>query len=170
MDYPRLYYWVVNYFNWESFVNKCMFIGNLTRDPELIAVGDTQKCRFGLAVNGRPYTNKAGEKTQDTLFVDCEAWSKGAELIAKFFTKGKPIVIVDSEMRLDQWEDKNDGSKRSKHYLRVNEFAFPPKNAGAESGGGGGESAAAPVEDEAPKTRGRKPKAKVEDDGSDIPF
>ncbi len=154
-------------------MNKCVFIGNLTRDPELVPVGETQKCRFGLAVNGRPYTNKAGEKTQDTLFLDCEAWAQGAELINKFFTKGKPI-IVDGELRLDQWDDKETGVKRSKHYLRVNQFEFPPKNAGAAGGeGGGSNEAAAPVEDEAPKTRGRgRPRSKPadSDNDGDIPF
>lgn len=154
-------------------MNKCMLIGNLTRDPELVPVGDTQKCRFGLAVNGRPYTNKGGEKTQDTLFLDCEAWAQGGELIAKYFTKGKPIVISDGELRLDQWEDKETGEKRSKYYLRVNQFEFLPRNGGA--GNSEGDVSEQPAEEapkRAPAKRGRPAKVALVADGDegDIPF
>lgn len=107
--------------------NKVILGGNLTRDPEMRAVGDTNVCKFGLAVN-RKYKDK-----EDVTFIDCEAWGKPAELIGKHFGKGKPI-FVEGRLKLDRWEAK-DGTKQSALRVVVEAFQFVGgKPSGATTG------------------------------------
>jgi single-strand DNA-binding protein len=107
-------------------MNVCMFIGNLTRDPELKSLRDDKKVvTFGIAVNRR-YKGRDGEAKKETTFINLEAWGKTAEVIAKYFEKGDPIVITRATFRLDTW--KKDGEKRSRPVFRVEDFAWPPFN------------------------------------------
>lgn len=170
-------------------MNRCHFIGNLTRDPETRTVGadGTTVCSFGIGVNGRPYKDKAGNSTRDVMFIDCEAWASGGDLIAQYFKKGDPIVISNAELRLDTWEDKTSGERRQKHKLRVLDFEFLPggkKN--SEQGAAKADDADKPAANK--KTGGGKKKASTpapapepgpddagvpvsgEGDGQEIPF
>ena len=105
-------------------MNICMFIGNLTRDPEIREVGDSKVATFSIAV--KKYT-KDKDKDEAT-FLDCEAWGKTAELLEKYFKKGDQIG-VQSEAVQDRWEDKTDGSNRSKLKFRVEKIEFCRKSA-----------------------------------------
>lgn len=96
--------------------NKVILGGNLTRDPETRAAGSSTVCNFGIAIN-RKYKDK-----EETTFVDCEAWGATGENIARYCTKGRPL-LVEGELALDQWTDK-DGNKRSKLKVRVYGFQF----------------------------------------------
>lgn len=92
--------------------NKVFIAGNLTRDPELkYTPGGAAVCSFGVAINNK-WTDKSGEKHESVTFVDCDAWSRTAEVIAEHLSKGSPI-FVEGRLQLDQWTDK-DGQKRSK--------------------------------------------------------
>lgn len=103
--------------------NKVLLAGNLTRDPELKHVGESAVCGFSIAVNEKWTDSRSGEKKESVSFIDCEAWGKTAESIAKYFNKGKPI-FVEGKMKQDTWEDKTDGSKRSKIKVNVLGFQF----------------------------------------------
>ncbi len=103
--------------------NKVFLMGNLTRDPDVKHTGSNKAvANFGLAVN-RKYKTADGERREEVTFIDCEAWGYTAENIGKFFAKGRPI-FVDGRLRLDTWEDRNDGSKRSKMLVVVENFQF----------------------------------------------
>ena len=128
--------------------NKVLLMGNLTRDPEVRHTsGDRAVANFGLAVNRR-YKTASGEKREEVTFVDCEAWGYTGENIGKFFAKGSPIFI-EGRLKLDTWEDRKDGSKRSKLKVVVESFQFvdSKKDSGGDSGGegGGGYERAAPA-------------------------
>ena len=102
--------------------NKVILIGNLTRDPELSYLpSQTAVVDFGLAVNQK-WTNKDGEKKEETCFVDCRAFGKAAENINKYLSKGKP-VLVEGRLSYSSWEAE-DGSKRSKIRVTVGNFQF----------------------------------------------
>jgi single-strand DNA-binding protein len=119
-------------------VNKVFLMGNLTRDPELKSTSSNQSiANFSVAVNEK-WTDKSGEKKERVAFIDCEAWGKTAENVARFFTKGKPI-IVEGRLKQDSWEDKATGAKRSKLLVTVDTFHF----CGGDKGGG---SASAPAQ------------------------
>ena len=94
-------------------LNKVMLIGNLTRDPELrVTPKGTAICQFGLAVN-RQFKDESGATRDETTFVDIEAWGKQGETVAKFCTKCKPL-FVEGRLKLDTWDDKTTGQKRSR--------------------------------------------------------
>jgi single-strand DNA-binding protein len=97
--------------------------GNLTADPEVRSVGETQVVNFRLA-NNRRIKRKGNDKaTNEVTFIDCEAWDSGAEVISQHFKKGDPIILHGA-LRLDAWKDK-EGNDRSRIKLRVSEFEFP---------------------------------------------
>lgn len=114
-------------------LNKVMLMGNLTRDPELkYTPKGTALVNFGIAVN-RNYSTDTGEKREEVTFIDLEAWARTAEIIAEYFKKGRPIFI-EGRLKLDTWDDKQSGQKRSKMRVIVESFEF----LGSREGGGGG--------------------------------
>lgn len=119
-------------------LNKVMLIGNLTRDPELrVTPKGTAICQFGLAVN-RKFKDESGGEREEVTFVDIEAWGKQGETIAKYLAKGRPL-FVEGRLKLDQWEDRESGQKRSKMKIVLEQFQFlggrdDDKPAGGEGG------------------------------------
>jgi single-strand DNA-binding protein len=114
--------------------NKVLLMGNLTRDPQLKYLpSQTAVAEFGIACNRR-FKSAQGEDREEVTFVDCAAFGKTGELINQYFTKGKPIFI-EGRLKLDQWEDKQGGGKRSKMSVVVENFQFV---GGREGGGSGG--------------------------------
>ncbi len=93
--------------------NKVILVGNLTRDPELrYTPKGTAIAKVGLAVN-RKWRNEAGETKEEVTFVDVDVFGKTAENVGQYMRKGRPILI-EGRLRLDQWDDKQTGQKRSK--------------------------------------------------------
>lgn len=102
--------------------NKVMLGGALTRDIEIKHAGNTTIGSFGLAINHR-YTTKSGEKREEVTFVDCTAFGRTAEVMAEYLSKGSK-VFIEGRLKLDQWEDRNGGGKRSKLRVTVDSFQF----------------------------------------------
>jgi len=120
--------------------NKVYLIGNLTRDPELrVTPKGTAICQFGLAVN-RSFKDESGSMREETTFVDVEAWGRQGETISKYCQRGRPL-FVEGRLKLDQWEDKASGQKRSRLKVVLEGFQFlGGRGDGAEGGAGGGSS------------------------------
>ena len=116
-----------------SSFNKVILLGNLTRDPESrTTTNGTTICKIGLAVS-RQYSTKDGERREETTFVDIDAFGKQAEVITKYMRKGRPLM-VEGRLKLDQWET-NDGQKRSKLGVVLENFQFVGGRQDSESGG-----------------------------------
>lgn len=138
-------------------LNKVFLMGNITRDITLryLPASQTPVCDFGLAVN-RTWTGADGVKKEEVTFVDCDAFGKTAELLAKYKKKGDPL-FVEGRLKLDQWEQ--EGVKRSRMKVIIENFQFlnraQPGAYGAPAGGApaaagydgeySGEPAAAPA-------------------------
>ena len=102
--------------------NKIMMIGNLTRDPTSKTLpSNTTVTEFGIACN-RKFKTAAGEEREDVCFVDCEAFGKLGDTIAKFCQKGKPL-FVEGRLHYSSWQDQQ-GGKRSKISIVVEGFQF----------------------------------------------
>ena len=102
--------------------NKVMLMGNLTRDPQLSYLpSQTAVVEIGLAVNRR-WTDKEGQKREDTCFIDCRAFGRPAETINKYLRRGNPIFI-EGRLDFDSWTSQ-DGTKRSKHRVTIDNFQF----------------------------------------------
>jgi single-strand DNA-binding protein len=156
-----------------AYLNKVFIIGNLTRDPELrVTPKGTAICQFGIAVN-RQYKDESGATRDETTFVDVEAWGKQGELVSKYLSKGS-LAMVEGRLKLDQWEDKQSGQKRSKLKVVLDNVQFLSSR-GSSAGGGGGQQAAPQGGDDAeapdrgaPGAPGAKPAADKGDE--DVPF
>lgn len=96
--------------------------GNLTRDPELKAIGDSHVVEFTVAYN-EVWRNDRNEKVEKVHFIGCVAWGKLAENIAKYFAKGSPILVEGSIVQ-ETWEDKESQKKREKTKVKVTGFDF----------------------------------------------
>ncbi|MCJ7776725.1 MAG: single-stranded DNA-binding protein [Sedimentisphaerales bacterium] len=113
--------------------NKVLLMGNLTRDPQLsYTPNQTAVVDFGLAVNRR-WKGQDGENKEETCFVDCRAFGRTAENINKYLTKGRPLFI-EGRLTFNSWTAQ-DGTKRSKHRVTVENFQF----LGGPRGAGGAE-------------------------------
>ena len=111
--------------------NKVLLMGNLTRDPQLKQTPNNMSvAEIGLACN-RKFKGKDGEMREETTFVDCEAWGRTAETMAKYLSKGRP-VFVEGRLKLDQWQDK-DGNNRSKLRVVIESFQFIDSRGGQSS-------------------------------------
>jgi single-strand DNA-binding protein len=131
--------------------NKVILVGNLTRDPELRYTPKGMAiAKIGLAVN-RVWKNEAGESKEEVTFVDVDVFGRTAENVGQYMRKGRPILI-EGRLRLDQWDDKQTGQKRSRLGVVAETVQFLGSPSGGGGGAGGGESggeaprrAAAPV-------------------------
>ena len=92
--------------------NRVILAGNVTRDIELRQVGaGTSVCDVGMAVNDR---KKSGDEwVEETTFVDVTLWGRTAEIASQYLQKGSP-VLIEGKLKMDSWEDKDSGAKRSK--------------------------------------------------------
>lgn len=105
-------------------MNRTILKGNLTRDMELrytpkgTAVGE-----FAIAVNRKWKDTQTGEMKEDVVFLECQAWSRQAEVIHEHFRKGSPILI-EGRLAQDKWTDKETGKARTKTLVVVEQFEF----------------------------------------------
>src|SRR6267143_6367301 len=107
--------------------NKVILAGNMTRDPELRYTPNGKAiAKFGLAVN-RNWTTDTGEKKEEVTFVDIDAFGRTAEVISQYLKKGRPI-LVEGRLKLDQWDDKQTGQKRSRLGVVLEGFSFVDSN------------------------------------------
>lgn len=98
-------------------------MGNLTRDPELRYTPKGMAiAKFGLAVN-RTWKTETGESREEVTFIDIDAFGRQAETIGQYLKKGRP-VFIQGRLRLDQWDDKQTGQKRSKLGVILESFQF----------------------------------------------
>lgn len=146
-------------------LNQVNIAGTLTRDAEVkFTPKGKAVASFSLAIN-HVWRNEAGEKQEDVTFVDCEAWGRTAEIIGEHTSKGHTIYI-SGHLKLDQWDDKETGKKRSRLKVVADKFEFvsTPKNSGGE--GQSKPAGRAP----APHHRKPEPDPDLDMDGQEIPF
>ena len=96
-------------------MNKLFLLGNLTEDPAVKKYHDNPFTVFCVAVS-----DGYGDKKK-THFFDCIASGKTGENIAKYFEKGKPILV---EGKLYTTKNKESGFKEIK--ISVYGFEFLP--------------------------------------------
>ena len=132
-------------------LNKVLLAGNLTRDPQVkFFANERALADFSIACNRR-YKGGDGEFKEEVTYVDIEAWGRTAELVGQYLTKGQPCFI-EGRLRLDSWDDKQTGAKRSKLKVVADSVQFLGSSRNSEEGGrpqsdsnNGGQAAARPA-------------------------
>jgi len=119
--------------------NRVILVGNITRDIEIKYLqSGTAVTEVGLAMNKR-YKDKNEEWVDKAIFVDVTMWGRQAEIASEYLHKGSPI-LVEGELDMDQWDDKETGKKRSKLKVVCKHMTMlGTKN--SEGRGGGGDDA-----------------------------
>ncbi len=156
-------------------LNKVLLMGNLTRDPDIkYTPKGTAVADLGIAVN-RVYTTDQGERREEVTFIDVELWGRQAEIAGEYLKKGRP-VFIEGRLKLDTWDDKQTGQKRSKMRVVGDNLQL----LGGREGGGGGErivseDAPAPRQAQRPPQRPPQKAAPADPDldaveEDDIPF
>lgn len=89
-------------------LNKVILMGRLVADPELRQTpNNISVCRFRIAVD-RGYS---ADKEKKADFITVVAWRQSAEFVAKYFSKGK-MIIVEGALHNADYTDGNN----VKHY------------------------------------------------------
>jgi single-strand DNA-binding protein len=105
-------------------LNKVFLIGRLTQDPELRYTSNGSPVTDLRLATSRPFGGGGGagqgedgggerERREETLYIDITVWNRQAETCCQYLTKGS-AVHVEGFLRMDTWEDRNTGEKRSK--------------------------------------------------------
>lgn len=122
-------------------VNHIIIHGRLTADPELKQTqSGVSVCNFTVAVDR---SCKNGEEKQ-TDFFTVVCWRGLADMVAKYFIKGKEI-LVSGEMQSRKWQD-NDGNNRTSWEIMANGVDFCGSK--SENGGNSAPTNSAPKMEE----------------------
>lgn len=150
-------------------LNKVMFIGRLTRDPEIRSFSNGGKvAAFGFAVNNRKKDTASGQWVDEPVFIDVKVFNRGesgrqADLVEQSLHKGNQ-VFLEGHLVMETWDDKNGGGKRSKLVVVVDNFQFLERR---EDGGGGGSAPARSFQQRGPALSNRMSAPPADDYDSD---
>lgn len=87
-------------------VNKCLFIGNLTADPEIRTMPNgEQVANFSIALNER-YKAKDGNIVENVEYVRIVVYRRLAEIAGQYLHKGSQVYI-DGRLKTRKWQDNN---------------------------------------------------------------
>jgi single-strand DNA-binding protein len=137
--------------------NKVILAGRLSRDVELRYTQAGKPIgTLSLAVN-REWRTETGEKKEECSFIDCTSFGKQAETLGQYVKKGSQL-LVEGRLKLDTWDDKQTGAKRSKLGVVIEQFQFLD----------GKRSEGAPTQRTAPAASAPAPDGPTPDD--DCPF
>ena len=95
---------------------KCILVGNLTKDGEL-KYSQSGKAIYGNSIAVTKKFTSNGEKKEKVMFIDITSFSRQAEICNQYLHKGSK-VLLEGEIEFQQWVDQN-GGKRSKHSFNV---------------------------------------------------
>ena len=99
-------------------LNKMTIIGNLGADPEVRYLdGGAVVATFNVATTEK-YTNRSGEKVEQTEWFRVELWNEQAKVAEKYLKKGNS-VYVEGRLRTELWTDK-EGKERTSLKVRAN--------------------------------------------------
>lgn len=94
--------------------NRVILLGNLTRDPQVrYTPSGMAVSEIGLAVNHSWFDKNTNQRREEATFVDVTLWGRTAEIAGEYLAKGRQ-VLIEGRLKLDQWDDKQTGQKRSK--------------------------------------------------------
>ncbi len=114
--------------------NKVILVGNLTRDIELRYSQSGSAIAKTAIATSRKFTVN-GEKREEVMFIDITFFGRSGEIANQYLRKGSK-VLVEGRLILEQWVDQN-GMKRSKHSVTVENMQMLDSRSDAAQGGAG---------------------------------
>jgi single-strand DNA-binding protein len=117
-------------------LNKVILVGRVTADPQVRSTpGGQSVTTIGVATN-RTWTDKAGQKQEQTEFHNVVLWGRTAEIAGQYLTKGA-MVLIEGRLQTRSWTDKN-GQQRKTTEVMAERMQLGPRAANAGGGGGQG--------------------------------
>jgi single-strand DNA-binding protein len=85
-------------------VNTVVITGNLTRDPELRYLQESNECfcRMRVAVNGRRKDAQSGQWVDRPNYFDVAVWGEHAQTCANYLLKGRGIAVA-GRLQWHEW-------------------------------------------------------------------
>lgn len=117
-------------------INKCIFIGNLGKDPE-IRYTQNGKAVTSFSI-GCGYSVKDGEQWVDKVeWVPVVIWGKDAEFVCKYSGKGKQIY-VEGRFQTRKYQDKEGKDRYASEIVAESIRLLGGRGQGDGDGGRGG--------------------------------
>ncbi len=104
-------------------LNKVFLMGSLTFDPELRRTPSGTAVAELRLVTSRSWMSREGERREEKLFIDVTVWDRQAEICCERLRKGSGIH-VEGSLKMDTWDDKSTGEKRSKIRVQADRVQF----------------------------------------------
>lgn len=134
--------------------NKVLLIGRLTHDPELRYTPSGVPVSDLRLATSRTYSTKEGDRREETLYIDIAVWNRQAETCCQYLKKGR-MIHVEGYLKMDSWEDRNTGERRTKIKVEADRVQFLDSRRD-DQGGGPGPSERSDVDYDDPP--GREPR------------
>jgi single-strand DNA-binding protein len=85
-------------------VNNVVITGNLTRDPELRYLQESNECvcRMRVAVNGRQKDAESGQWVDRPNYFDVAVWGEHAHTCANYLLKGRAVAVA-GRLQWHEW-------------------------------------------------------------------
>lgn len=110
-------------------LNHIEIMGRFTKDPELrYTQAQTPVASFTLACDRS--TKKDAEKQTD--FIECVAWQGTAEMITKYFGKGR-LAVVEGRLQIRPWKDKYGNNRKTAEVVVSNIYFADSKRENTQS-------------------------------------
>lgn len=130
-------------------INRTILQGRLCADPEMRRTQNgTAVCSFRVA------WSETVKDRETKLLLNCVAWQGTAEMICKYFRKGKELA-VEGRLSTREYDDR-DGNRRSVTEMTVYRVHFCGKNEDAQG--------------TFPRTDVKSQLMELDEDDSDLPF
>ena len=110
-------------------LNKIVIQGRLCADPELRRTQSGTAVASATVAVDRDFKNQDGSR--DTDFIPVVAWKGTGEMLAKYFSKGR-MIVVEGRLQLRDWTDK-EGNKRRTAEIVANSVYFGDSKKGSDS-------------------------------------
>ena len=108
------------------YLNKAIIIGRMTADPELRTTGSGQSVVSVSVATNRIWTNREGERQEDTQFHNVVVWGRQAEVVNQFLKKGS-LVMIEGRLQTRTWQD-NQGQNRRTTEIVAERVQFGPRS------------------------------------------
>lgn len=141
-------------------LNKVFLIGRLAQDPELRYTPSGAAVTDLRVATSRVYTTKDGDRREEPLFIDVTVWNRQAENCCQYLAKGRQVHI-EGYLKMDSWDDKTTGEKRSKIKVEAERVQFLDGRRNEEGGPPGreDEDLGPPPREAAPRRSSPEPRA-----------
>lgn len=97
--------------------NQMQVIGNLTKDNDLKYLPSGSAVYKNSVATSHKWKDQNGQTKEEVMFMDIVLFARSAEIANQYLRKGSKVFLI-GRVVLESWVA-TDGTKRSKHILRV---------------------------------------------------